>query len=131
MPPRGTVGEPRRTPRTITNWFSNRAKGKSAVSKSLQGPRDQFNNEDGNTSIKRNNKRGFRSRESRIRRIERRTIRLIESRRVYRGFRETIPKGEWQLAHTTPRHEWASKAGGTDSTHIETRHKSSWKSHWY
>ena len=101
------------------------------MSKSLQGPRDQFRTRAGNTSIKRSNKRGFRSNESKLRRIENRKIRRTESRRVYRGFKEMIPKGEWKPAHPTPQYKGASKAGGTISTHIETRDKSSWKKHWY
>ena len=45
--------------------------------------------------------------------------------------KEMIPKGEWKPAHPTPQYTGASKAGGTNSTHIETRDKSSWKRHWY
>ena len=72
MPPRGAVGEPRRTPSTNTNWFSNRAEEESAVSKSSERPRDPEGTITNTTSMKNCNKRGFRSKESRLRRIENR-----------------------------------------------------------
>ena len=74
MPPRGAVGEPRRTPSTNTNWFSNRAKEESAVSKSSERPRDLEGTIADIASIKSCNNRGFRSNESRLRRIENRKL---------------------------------------------------------
>ena len=70
MPPRGTVGEPRRIPSTSANMVSNRAREESAVSKSFERPRDQTDQITQNPSPSSNKKRGYRSNESRIRRIQ-------------------------------------------------------------
>ena len=74
-------------------------------------------------------KRGKRSNEARMRRIEQRKKKRIESRRFYRVFSETIPKDEWKAARSTHRETRASKAGGISEN--KTWGRTQWKKDWH
>ena len=103
MPPRGAVGEPRHISSMNVNWVSSHARNKSAESKPFDRPRDSVIPRDQDTSEKKQSKRGKISNEARLRRIEQRKKKIIESRRFYRALMETTPKEEWRLARPTHR----------------------------
>ena len=129
VPPPGTVGEPRHISGVNANMVYNHARGKSASSKPFDRPRDSIILQEQNTSEKRHNKRGKRSNEARLRRIEQRKQKRIESRRLYRTFRETTPREEWRMARPTHQDSRALKAGGTDNNKTwGSRH---WKNSWH
>ena len=129
VPPRGTVGEPRHISGMNANMVSNHARDKSAASKPFDRPRGSVMIQKQNTSEKKRIKRGKRSNEARLRRIEQRTQKRIESRRLYMTFRETIPKEEWRLARPTHQDSRALKAGGTDKNKTwGSRH---WNNNWH
>ena len=67
-----------------------------------------------NTPERRENTRGRRSNEARLRRIENIKYKRIGSRMFFRAFREVIPKEGWRLARPTHQERRALKAGGTD-----------------
>ena len=67
--------------------------------------------------------------EARLRRIEQRKQKIMESRMFYRTFMETIPREEWRDARPTHRDSRALKAGGTDKN--ETWGSRHWKKNWY
>ena len=91
---------------------SNHAGGKPAATKPFDRPRGSEIIQKQSTSEKKQNKRGTISNEARLRWIENRQPKRIESRRFYRTFKETIPKEEWRLAQSTRQEDRASKAGG-------------------
>ena len=64
-----------------------------------------------------------------MRRTEQRKNKRIESRRFYRIFCDTIPKGEWKPAQSTHRETRASKAGG--KIEDKTQERTQWKKEWY
>ena len=129
VPPRGTVGEPRHISGMNANMVSNHARDKSAASKPFDRPQDSVILQEQNTSEKKQIRRGQKSNEARLRIIEQRKHNLIESRRFYRTFMETIPREEWRLARPTHQDNRASKAGGTDKNKTwGSRH---WKKSWY
>ena len=64
-----------------------------------------------------------------MRRIEQRTQKIIESRRFYIIFPDTIPRGEWKPARSTHHDTRASKAGGIRED--KTRGRTQWKKDWY
>ena len=101
VPPRGTVGEPRHIRSVNANLVSNHAKNKPAESKPSDRPRDTVALQKQDTSEEKRCKRGKRSNEARMRRIEQRKNRRIESRRFYRMILETIPRDEWKPARST------------------------------
>ena len=129
VPPRGTVGEPRHISSTNANMVSNHARDKPAESKPFGRPRDSEIVQEQSTSERRQNKRGRRSNEAGLRIIEDRKHKRIESRRLYRTFREIIPKEEWRLARPTHQERRAVKVGGTDKG--KTRGSIDWKRNWY
>ena len=109
MPPSGTAGEPRR---------------ESAATKSSKGRRNQALNDwarqaETNRHEGPVRKRGRRSRDSKERGVREHNRRKKDNRRLCRDLRKTIPEGEWVPARTTPRTNWALKAGepNTDKTH--------------
>ena len=114
VPPRGTVGEPRHILSMNANLVSNYVRNKSAESNPFDRPRGSAMLQDQNTSEKKQSKRGKISNEARMGRIEQRKKKIIESRRFYKTFMETIPKEEWRLARPTHRDSRALKAGGAD-----------------
>ena len=122
MPPRGMVGEPRQILSTNANIDSNHARDRPAASKPFGRPRDPPVMIEYNTSIGKRNKRGRRSNEARLRRIENRKYTRTENRRIYRTVKEIIPKEEWKLARPTPQESRALKAGGKDRDR---------KKHWH
>ena len=113
-PPRGTVGEPRHVSSMNANLVSSHAKNKPAESKPFDRPRDSVTVQNQDTSEKKRSKRGRISNEASLRRIEQRRTKIIESRRFYRTFVETVPKEEWRFARPTHLDSRALKAGGTD-----------------
>ena len=112
VPPRGTVGELRHIRSTNANLVSNRARNKPAESKPFERPRDKVIPQERYTSEEKRHRRGKRSNEAKMRRIEQRKQKIIESRRLYRMFSDTIPRGEWKPARSTHHETRASKAGG-------------------
>ena len=72
VPPRGTVGEPRRIRSTSANLVSNRTRNKPAESKPFERPRDKDTLQERYTSEEKRHKRGKRSNEARMRRIDKR-----------------------------------------------------------
>ena len=64
-----------------------------------------------------------------MRRIEKRKQKRTESRRFYRIFSDTIPRGEWKPARSTHHETRASKAGGMKEN--RTRERTQWKKDWY
>ena len=114
VPPRGTVGEPRHIRSMNANLVSSHARNKPAESKPFDRPRGTATLQKQNTSEEKQCKRGKRSNEARMRRIEQRKKRRIASRRFYRILLETIPGDEWRPARSTHRDTRASKAGGID-----------------
>ena len=129
MPPRGTVGEPRHISSMSANLVSNHARNKSTESKPFGKPRDPVLLRDQNTSEKKQSRRGKKPHEARLGRIERRKHTIIESRRFYRTFVETVPREEWRLARPTHRDSRALKAGGTEKN--ETWGSKHWKKNWH
>ena len=129
VPPRGTVGEPRHISSMNAVLVSNHARNKSAESKPFDRPRDSVLLQDQSISEKKQSRRGNISNEARLRRIEQRKHKIIESRRFYRTFMEPIPREEWRLARPTHRDSRALKAGGTDKT--ETWGSKHWNKNWY
>ena len=93
---------------------SNHARDRPAASKPFGGrPRDPAIIKEHSTSEGKQNKRGRRSNEARLRRIENRKYKIIGSRGIYRTFKEIVPKEEWKLARPTHQESRALKAGGT------------------
>ena len=114
----------------MLTWLrSSHARGKPAATKPFDRPRDSEMIQKQSTSEKKQNKRGRISNEARLRRIENRKQKRIESRRSYRTLKETIPKEEWRLAHSTRQEDRASKAGGTNKD--KTWGSICWKKKWY
>ena len=74
-------------------------------------------------------KRGKRSNEARMRRIEQRKKKIIESMRFYRICSETIPKDGWKPARSTHRETRASKAG--EIMENKTWGRTQWKKDWH
>ena len=111
------------------NLVTNHAKNKPAESKPFDRPRDTVTLQKQDTSEEKRCKRGKRSNEPRVRRIEQRKHRRIESRRFYRIFSETTPIDEWKPARSTQREIRASKAGGIDGN--KTWGRAQWKKDWY
>ena len=81
-----------------------------AASKLFDRPRDPVVTVEYDTSRAKQNKRGTRSNESRLR-IENRRFKRTESRGIYRITREMIPEDEWRLARPTPQENRALRAG--------------------
>ena len=129
VPPRGTVGEPRHIRSTNANLVSNRTKNKPAESKPSERPRDTDIYYERDTSGETRYKRGKRSNDARMRRIEQRKNKRIKSMRFYRTFSETIPKDERKPARPTHREARASKAG--EIRENKTWGRTQWKKDWY
>ena len=128
VPPRGTVGEPRHNRSTNANLVSNRTRNKPAESKPFKRPRDKDIPQERYTSEEKH-KRGKISNEVKLRRIEQRKKKIIESRRFYIIFSGTIPRSEWEPARSTHRETRASKVGGIKED--KTRGRTQWKKDWY
>ena len=111
------------------NLLSSHARNKCAESKPCDRPRNTATLQKQSTSEKKLCRRGKRSNEARVRRIEQRKKRRIESRRLNIICLETIPRDEWRPARSTHRDTRAPKAGGTDEN--KTWGRTQWKTDWY
>ena len=72
VPPRGKMGEPRHISSMNANLVSSHARNESAESKPFDRPWDAAILQKQNTSEKKHNKRGKKSNEAKMRRIEQR-----------------------------------------------------------